>query len=40
MVLTRPLGSLKLIELSSIKKVSLVKVYFCSNNGSIKDDPY
>ena len=33
-------NSLELIELSSIKKVSLVKVSSCSNTGSIRDDPY
>ena len=32
--------SLELIELSSINKVSLVKVSSCSNTGSIRDDPY
>ncbi len=29
-----------MIELSSINKVSLVKVSSCSNTGSIRDDPY
>jgi hypothetical protein len=29
-----------MIELSSINKVSLVYVPFCSNTGSIRDDPY
>ena len=29
-----------MIELSSINKVSLVKVFSCSNTGSIRDDPY
>ena len=29
-----------MIELSSINKVSLVKVSSCSNTGSIKDVPY
>ena len=29
-----------MIELSSINKVSLVKVSFCSNTGSMIDDPY
>jgi hypothetical protein len=40
MILTGPLGknSLELIELSSINKVSLVKVSSCSNTGSIRDD--
>ena len=33
-------NSLELIELSSINKVSLVYVSFCSNTGSIRDDPY
>ena len=33
-------NSLDLIELSSINKVSLVQVSFCSNTGSIRDDPY
>ena len=33
-------NSLNLIDLSSINKVSLVKVSFCSNTGSIRDDPY
>ena len=32
-------NSLELIELSSINKVSLVDVSFCSKNGSIRDDP-
>ena len=32
--------SLELNELSSINKVSLVRVSFCSNTGSIRDDPY
>ena len=42
MILTGPLRkiSIELIELSSINKVSLVKVSFCSNTGSIRDDPY
>ena len=31
---------LEQIELSSINKVSLVQVSFCSNTGSIGDDPY
>ncbi len=31
---------LELIELSSISKVGLVWVSFCSNTGSIRDDPY
>jgi hypothetical protein len=34
------LQHLELIELSSINKVSLVYVSFCSNTGSIRDDPY
>ena len=29
-----------MIELSSINKVSLVQVSFCSKTGSIRDDPY
>ena len=29
-----------MIELSSINKVSLVQVSFCSNTGSIRDNPY
>ena len=29
-----------MIELSSVNKVSLVKVSFCSNTGSIRDDPH
>ena len=33
-------NSLELIELSSINKVSLVQVSFCSNTGSVRDDPY
>ena len=33
-------NSFELIELSSISKVSLVQVSFCSNTGSIRDDPY
>ena len=33
-------NSLELIELSSMNKVSLVKVSSCSNTGSIRDDPY
>ena len=33
-------NSLKLMELSSINKVSLVQVSFCSDTGSIRDDPY
>ena len=33
-------NSSKLIELSSINKISLVQVSFCSNTGSITDDPY
>ena len=33
-------NSLELIELSSINKVSLVYVFFCSNTESIRDDPY
>jgi hypothetical protein len=33
-------NSLELIELSSINKVSLVDVSFCSKNGSIRHDPY
>ena len=33
-------NSLELIKLSSINKVSLVDVSFCSKNGSIRDDPY
>ena len=33
-------GSLGLIELFSINKVSLVQVSSCSNTGSIRDDPY
>ena len=31
---------LELIELSRMNKVSLVLVSFCSNTGSIRDDPY
>ena len=34
------MNSLEFIELSSINKVSLVKVSFCNNTGSIRDDPY
>ena len=34
------LNSLELTELSSINKVSLVYVSFCSNTESIRDDPY
>ena len=33
-------NSLELIELSSINKVSLAWVPFCSNTESIRDDPY
>ena len=33
-------NSLELIELSNINIVSLVYVPFCSNTGSIRDDPY
>ena len=33
-------NSLELIELSSINKVCLVYVSFCSNTGSIRDDSY
>ena len=33
-------NSLELIELSSLNKVSLVYVSFCSNTGSIRDGPY
>ena len=33
-------NSLELIELSSIKKISLVLVSSCSDTGSIRDDPY
>ena len=42
MILTGLLGRtvLELIELSSINKVSLVWVSFCSNTGSVRDDPY
>ena len=29
-----------MIELFSINKVTLVQVSFCSNIGSIRDDPY
>jgi hypothetical protein len=32
-------NSFELIELSSLNKVSLVKVSSCSNTGSIRDDP-
>ena len=42
MIFTGPLrkNSLELIELSSKDKVSLVWVSFCSNTGSIRDDPH
>ena len=33
-------NSLELIELSSINKVSLVKVSSCGNTGSTRDYPY
>ena len=33
-------NSLELMELSTINKVSLVQVSFCSNTSSIQDDPY
>ena len=33
-------NSLELIEQSSINRVSLVEVSYCSNTGSIRDDPY
>ena len=39
LALTGPLkSSLELIELSSINKISLVLVSFCSDTGSIRDD--
>jgi hypothetical protein len=31
---------LEVIKLSSVNKVGLVKVFFCSHNGSKRDDPY
>ena len=42
MILTGPLGksSLEGMEICGINKVSLVKASFCSNTGSIRDDPY
>ena len=33
-------NSLELMELCSINKVSLVLVFFCSNTGSMREDPY
>ena len=42
MILTEPLerNSLKLMELFTINKVSLVSVLSCCNTRSITDDPY
>ena len=42
MIFTGPFrkNSLELKELSSINKVSLVYVSFCSNSGSIRNDIY
>ena len=41
MILTGPLGrTVKLIEISSMNKVSLVYVSSCGYTGSIRDDPY
>jgi hypothetical protein len=47
MILARPLGRTvyrndRTIQyrVSSINKVSLVYVSFCSNTGSVRDDPY
>ena len=43
MILTGPLyreNSLELVDLSSINKVSLVKVSSCCNTGSLRGDPY
>ena len=41
MILTGPVGrTVKLIEISSINKVSLVYVSSCGYTGSIRDDHY